>query len=234
MAEIPEHLLKRSRDAMARARGVPVDELLADAGGSPSPAAGAGEAEDSEIPGDTTQAASGAEPAAESAPAPPARAWPPKELVPAAGPRPAPRAPAWLTGVFLFVPILFVFLGLAVADVAEHSPAAKPARKAAPGKKVYVDAGCGGCHGANGEGASGPALNNVVKVFPDAKDQIAWVKDVAAATSGPYGASGSGNEGKGAGAGAMPAFGGQLSDDEIEQVVDFERKQFGGEKTAGG
>lgn len=44
MADIPEHLLKRSAQARAKARGVSVDEVLAEFGGEPAPADGNGDA----------------------------------------------------------------------------------------------------------------------------------------------------------------------------------------------
>ncbi len=93
----------------------------------------------------------------------------------------------------------------------------------ADGAKVYVDAGCNGCHGANGEGGTGPAFKNTATVFPDEADQIDWVSEKAAATSGPYGANNSGNNGQGSTVGAMPAFKDTLSKDEIAAVVQYER-----------
>lgn len=85
---------------------------------------------------------------------------------------------------------------------------------------------CSTCHGVNGEGGTGPAMMNVKNVFPDEADQIEWVKEKAAATSGPYGANGLGNDGKGATPGAMPKHADTMSDDEIKAVVEYERSKF--------
>jgi len=93
------------------------------------------------------------------------------------------------------------------------------------GETAYK-AQCASCHGQNGEGGVGPAMNTVKTVFPNAQDQIDWVKEKATAASGPYGANNSGNAGKGATVGAMPKFDGTLSEDQIKSVVKYEREKF--------
>lgn len=93
------------------------------------------------------------------------------------------------------------------------------------GETIYKT-NCSTCHGANGEGGTGPAMVNVKNVFPNEADQIDWVKEKAAATSGPYGANGLGNEGKGATPGAMPKHADTMSDDDIKAVVEYERSKF--------
>jgi len=72
-----------------------------------------------------------------------------------------------------------------------------------PGAQLYA-ANCAGCHGADGEGGTGPQLAGgaAVKRFPDLEDQITFVTD---------------------GSGAMPAFGGRLSPNQIRQVVEYTR-----------
>jgi mono/diheme cytochrome c family protein len=63
---------------------------------------------------------------------------------------------------------------------------------------------CARCHGSEGGGGIGPQLSDgkVVAAFPDIADEITIVTR--------------GNDG-------MPAFGGVLSAEEIEQVVDYTR-----------
>jgi mono/diheme cytochrome c family protein len=71
------------------------------------------------------------------------------------------------------------------------------------GAAVFSDT-CAGCHGADGSGISGPPLNDgiVVTNFPDIQDQV----DVVTNGRGP-----------------MPAFGGRLSAEEIQAVVEYTR-----------
>ena len=71
------------------------------------------------------------------------------------------------------------------------------------GAAVFSD-NCAGCHGADGGGNSGPPLDDgiVVANFPDVQDQI----DVVTNGRGP-----------------MPSFGGRLSAEEIQAVVDYTR-----------
>lgn len=72
-----------------------------------------------------------------------------------------------------------------------------------PGAEIY-GASCARCHGADGGGGIGPQLSDgaVVEAFPDPADEVAVVTD---------------------GRGSMPAFGGSLSETEIQQVVDYTR-----------
>lgn len=81
---------------------------------------------------------------------------------------------------------------------------------ASTGGKIFA-ANCATCHGANGEGISGPRLAGgaVVRDFPNEADQIAVV------TNGRRGS-----------AGTMPSFEGDLTPEEIRQVVDFTRTEL--------
>lgn len=66
---------------------------------------------------------------------------------------------------------------------------------------------CSGCHGAKGQGGTGPRLaGTVVDDFPDVKDEIAKVAG---------------------GGGIMPSFGGVLSDADIRLVVEYTRTGLG-------
>ena len=76
------------------------------------------------------------------------------------------------------------------------------AAKTGPGYDVYVS-NCARCHGQEGQGGVGPQLAGaVVTAFPDAKEEIAVVRD--------------GRDG-------MPSFAGDLSPAEIEDVVAYTR-----------
>ena len=74
------------------------------------------------------------------------------------------------------------------------------------GRDVY-ETHCATCHGRNGEGASGPALNEgrVLVRFPDPEAHILLVEN---------------------GSPPMPPFKGRLSREEIEAVVAYEREGF--------
>ena len=76
------------------------------------------------------------------------------------------------------------------------------------GATVFGD-NCAVCHGGDGSGGIGPRLadGRVVTIYPDPADQIAVV------TNGRAG---------------MPAFGEQLSEEEIAAVVDYTRTVLAG------
>jgi mono/diheme cytochrome c family protein len=77
--------------------------------------------------------------------------------------------------------------------------------KSGPGYDVYIS-NCARCHGQGGQGGVGPQLAGaVVTAFPDAKDEIAVVRD--------------GRDG-------MPSFAGDLSPAEIEDVVAYTRTEL--------
>jgi mono/diheme cytochrome c family protein len=110
-----------------------------------------------------------------------------------------------------FVNILEVVAGVAalvfvVALFAnEPSGGGGNAAKSGPGYDVYVS-NCARCHGQEGEGGPGPALaGRVTTDFPDAKDEIAVVRD--------------GRDG-------MPSFAGDLSPAETEDVVAYTRTRL--------
>jgi mono/diheme cytochrome c family protein len=72
--------------------------------------------------------------------------------------------------------------------------------KPGDGKQIFADAGCGGCHtlsAAGSKGTTGPSLNTIDL---DAAKVAAQVKD---------------------GGGGMPAFGTQLSSEQIAAVAQF-------------
>jgi mono/diheme cytochrome c family protein len=71
------------------------------------------------------------------------------------------------------------------------------------GAEIFA-ANCAGCHGADGGGGVGPQLNDgaVVAAYPDPADEAMVISD---------------------GMGAMPAFAGELTPDQIAAVVDYTR-----------
>lgn len=74
------------------------------------------------------------------------------------------------------------------------------------GQEVYR-ANCAACHGGSGQGGVGPRLagGRVVERYPDIDDHIQIVLE---------------------GRGAMPAWEGRLSRQEIEAVVEYERRDL--------
>src|SRR5512132_3004159 len=101
---------------------------------------------------------------------------------------------------------LVVALGFVVALFANEPGGSGAAARSGPGYDVYL-ANCARCHGQDGQGGVGPKLAGgaVVKSFPDPADQIRLVED---------------------GRGAMPAFKGDLSQAQIEDVVAYTRTEL--------
>ncbi len=234
MVEIPEHLLKRSQEARARATG----------SSGPAPAA-ASESEsaapDESPPAQAPAAPPAAPPVAATPVAAPSTAPPPAVPIAAMavsgperiyGPASTPsgmrrrgsgaKVPGWLIPVYFIVPILALALIGAFISTGE---VASTATKGPDGKAIYAQY-CAQCHGPTGGGGAGPAMKPVNEVFPNFDEHVAWVNNVANKASGPFGING--NEGKGATPGLMPAFEGTLTPEEIRAVVIFERVTFGG------
>ena len=82
----------------------------------------------------------------------------------------------------------------------EEPPAEEPAGDAAAGEAVYASAGCGGCHTMEAAGSSGNVGPNLDDSQPDAALVEERVRN---------------------GAGAMPAFEGELSDEQIDDVTAY-------------
>ena len=92
------------------------------------------------------------------------------------------------------------FLGRATADSSPSTPAATTNAVEQPGKAVFASAGCGGCHTLADAGTSG----NVGPNLDDARPPTSLVLDRV--TNGQ---------------GAMPAFKGRLTSDQIESVAAY-------------
>ncbi len=159
MTEIPEHLLKRSRERKA---------------------ALSGESGDAETPAEETSTA--VEPAAAPAAAPAVAAAPlpdvPAEPVPV---KAAPyveqyqerkKMPFWIAPVLLALPVWALFY----VGTLERVPQGLTGLLG-EGEELYIESGCSGCHGAEGGGGIGPALagGEVHITFTSIEDQMAWI-----------------------------------------------------------
>ena len=88
-----------------------------------------------------------------------------------------------------------------------NEPDSGTAGDASPGAAIFASS-CASCHGADGGGGIGPQLaGRVTDVYPDAADEVAVVRD---------------------GRSSMPSFEGDLTPEEIEQVVEYTRTGLGG------
>ena len=216
MTEIPEHLLKRSRERRA-AMGL----------GGDAPEGSTGDA--AAAPSGAAPAPAGA--AATPAPAPAAAVEPAKPEPPK--PEPAhiqaakrrKRVPYWAMTALAALPLW----GYVYVRTLEPPPAGE-SDPLVLGTEVY-GANCASCHGGTGSGvgnAPGFVDGAVVETFPDWRDQAAWVRlgtegwpaATYGATEKPVGGSG----------GTMPPWP-TLTDQEIAQVVLHERELSGEDVT---
>jgi mono/diheme cytochrome c family protein len=206
VTEIPEHLLKRSKERRAAIGG-------------------------EEAPADDAASASEPGEAVEAAPATPA----PVAAAVAATPEPVPvppmrpevqaavrrkKIPIWAMPVLVALPLwAYVYQAtLEPPPVTELTPVGE-------GGEIYVSSACVGCHQAGGGGtSSAPALTGVLETWPDYRDQMMWVRlgskgwsefsDTYGATDKPVKT-------------GMPDHP-NLDDEELAKVVLYERVQFGG------
>jgi mono/diheme cytochrome c family protein len=202
VTEIPEHLLKRSKERRAAIGG----EDAADDAAAPS----------SEAVEAAPTAAAAPAPAAPVEVAPPPAPEPDRPEVVAAKSR--KKVPIWALPVLIALPVwAYVYHGtLEPPPAGEDDPFVL-------GEAVY--AGCSSCHGANGGGGSGPALDGVLETFPDPLDHMMWVRIGAPGWQEYSGSDTYGADGK-TSTGGMPAHP-ALSDEELAEVVLYERTAFG-------
>ena len=219
MTEVPEHLLRRSRERR-EALG-----LGGDGGDGGGAGAGGGEEAPAAAPAAPAAASSEVEPqAAAATPAVP-EPEPEPEVTYIAKPDPGrSRNPLWVMPVLIALPIWALFYAYAFA----------PAKKAGPvdplvrGGEVFR-ANCASCHGATGEGGVGPALQQGAAklTFPTEADHIKWVQTGSGPSKGQkYGDPNREGGQHGPAQGIMPAFTGTLSQSDIEAVVKFEREKL--------
>ncbi len=213
MTEVPDYLLRRSKERREALGLLPEGSSAADA-----PSATPAPADASPAPPPAGDA-----PVAEPVGAPAAAATPVEDL-PTYLPQKGPKSgiPVWMYPVLAALPLwAIVYLGaFGTTGNANAAPS---------GPAVYAKAGCVGCHGAKGEGGVGPALagGDAKLTFPDEADHIAWVETGSAPKKGqPYGDPNREGGPRVAKSGGMPAFKGQLSDAEIKAVVAYERDQL--------
>jgi mono/diheme cytochrome c family protein len=204
VTEIPEHLLKRSKERRAAIGG---DDAPAgdDTAASAAPS-GEADAPSPAVP----PAAATAAAAVEATPEPPKPVRP--EVAAALKRR---KIPFWAVPVLAGLPLwAYVYQGtLEPAPTGEETPYAL-------GEVVY--GGCASCHGAAGGGGVGPALDTVLEVWPDYRDHMMWIKlGDAGWPADTYGALG---KAKGVGMPGHPT----LTDAELAQVALYERAAFGG------
>jgi mono/diheme cytochrome c family protein len=156
VTEIPEHLLKRSKERRA-AMGLPGGESDAPASSS-SP--------------DVPAPAAASAPVAARAATPEPAAPPPPKPVPAhvAAAYARRRIPYWAMPVLALLPLWGLLYWNSV-----RIPPNKDAGLI-EGATVYV-AQCSACHGATGQGGAGAQLNQgeVLKTFKDPKDMMMWI-----------------------------------------------------------
>jgi hypothetical protein len=238
VTEIPEHLLKRSRERRA-ALGLPTDggtgaegapaEEAAEGGAAAEPAGGA------PVPAGGTApapAAAAAAPAGRAAPAPEPVAPPPRPDPPyVAAAKARTKIPWWAMSVVGLLPLWVLLYAWALKP--SEDTVAGPLGE---GEEIY--SACSSCHGASGEGGVGRPLSNneVVLTFPTLEQQASVVYTGTAPYAGKvYGdpdRPGGPHLGGSFNGSFMPqqgeTFGGALTDAEIIAVVCHERYTLGG------
>jgi mono/diheme cytochrome c family protein len=225
VTEVPEHLLRRSRERRA-ALGLGGGEGGPPAGEGEEPAAPEGASTAAPVP---AEAAAPAAPTPAAPPAPPEPPKPPPPYVAAALAR--PKVPKWAIPVLAALPLwALIYAGsLYIPSAASADPVL------AEGEDIYAEQ-CAGCHGGTGGGGQGRPLSDgdVLLTFPDPQDQIDWVREGSALVGegNPYGdpdrPGGQHVAGETTG-GVMPGFGDTLTEEEIVAVVRYEREILSGE-----
>ena len=237
MTEIPEHLLKRSRERRA-ALGLPTDGgtgadegageggaegvAAAPAGGAPVPAGGATPA----------PAAASSVPAGRAAPAPQPAAPPPRPDPPyVAAAKSRTKIPWWAMSVVGLLPLWVLLYAWALKPSEETV-----AGPLGEGEEVYSS--CSSCHGASGAGGVGRQFSNgeVLLTFPTFEQHASLVYTGSAPYDGKvYGdpdRPGGPHLGGSLNGSFMPQqgekLGGALTDAEIIAVVCHERYTLGG------
>lgn len=213
MTEIPEHLLKRSRERRA-----------AMGGGDDAPGAGdTGDAaaSTSAAPAKAAASAPAAMPA-HPAPAEPPSTPPPSPMVEAY--RKRRKIPFWAMPVLVALPVwAYVYAGTLDPPPAGEGPVVL-------GEEAYAGNGCGGCHGATGGGGVGPAFTGgaIYETFPTFEQHFQWVRLGSTGWQEEVGDTYGANEQPVSG--GMPGFGEDtVSDADMLYIVMHERTGLGGE-----
>lgn len=213
MTEIPEHLLKRSA---ARKAAISGDGDAADSAAEPSTAV-------------EPAAAPAAAPAvAETSAAPEVYVEPePDPVAPYVEAFEArKKMPFWIVPVLLFLPVWGAFYFGTLERVPQGLTGLL-----GEGEELYIEAGCSGCHGAEGGGGIGPGFSGgeIHETFTTIEDQMVWINQGSAIFgAGQNYASPDGRARQVAG--GMPGFGlGANIELDVEQLLAvtlFERTQF--------
>jgi mono/diheme cytochrome c family protein len=221
LTEIPEHLLRRSRERRAALGlgGGDGGDAEAPGGGAPASAEPAGAAPARAASTDVQPAAAAGRPAViEEEPVYVRTYVAPK------GPHKTP-VPLWVMPVLIALPL---WAALFPGAFGNHLKATTT-DPLVIGNSVYHSAGCSGCHGANGEGGVGPALHGGASklTFPNVADQIKWIQ-TGSQSLAPGTKYGDPNRagGQRVAKGDMPAFGTSLSAAQIQAVVQYERDKL--------
>lgn len=212
MTEVPDYLLQRSRERRA-ALGLGGDD---EGGGAVAPAGDAGGAPATTSAASATPAVPAPQPISPGVPDPEPQPDPPNVV--AAKSR--KKMPVWALAILgVGLPIW----GYAYAGTLEP-PTSEELTALEAGAEVY--SACASCHGAGGEGGSGPAFETVAETFPDANVHAQWVAlgsdgwssevgDTYGATDKPVN-------------GGMPGWESSLTPEELTEVILYERTEFGG------
>ena len=225
MTEVPEHLLKRSRDrrsALGLGGGDGGD------GGDATPAAAA--------PADEPGPGASVEPAAATAAAKQAAA------VPAAAEPVAPvplyvqnslkrkKIPLWVMPVLIFIPVWAIIYVGGLSKAATGQPTQLEA-----GAALFA-ASCGTCHGSAGGGGVGRPMTDgaLIATFPDIIGQLEFVHQGSDKT-GPAGTvygdpnrEGGPHATQSFGGALMPSFGSTFTGAQLLSVVRYEREVLSG------
>ncbi len=199
VTEIPDHLLKRSQERRAALDG--------DAGSAAAPPVGQAV--------ETVAPAAVAPPVAAAIDVAPEPPKPERPEVTAA--RHRRKIPIWAIPVLAALPLwAYVYQGTL------EPPPAGESDPMVLGGELYATQGCSGCHGADGGGGIGPAFAGVRETWVDPLDQMMWVRLGSAGWPGTtYGNTDKPKKG------GMPAYP-DLNDQELAQVILYERTEFGG------
>lgn len=213
MTEIPEHLLKRSRERRAAMGGgddAPGDGDTGDAAASSSAAPAKAAT--------STPAAMPSHPA----PAEPPTAPPPSPMVEAYQKR--RKIPFWAMPILAALPVwAYVYVGTLDPPPAGEGPVVL-------GEEAFAGNGCGGCHGAGGGGGVGPAFTGgaIYETFPTFEQHFQWVRLGSTGWQEEVGSTYGASE-KPVG-GGMPGFGeDSVSDADLVYIIMHERMALGGE-----
>jgi mono/diheme cytochrome c family protein len=224
LTEIPEHLLKRSKERRA-ALGLPGGE----SGGGDAGSGDSGAAASSDAPATPAKAAAPAPAKVEEKPPPPPKPKP--EYIQAAEKR--KRIPYWAMPVLVLLPVW----ALVYADGVTPPPSGD--EQLIAGEEIYPGT-CGTCHGPTGGGGTGPQLSDgeVLLTFPDPVAMMEWIHLGAEEWTGSTSATDYGDPNREGGphntgefSAIMPGFT-DLTPEELAGVTRYVREELSGEAPA--